>query len=87
MENKSIWEELQDFFREEYGMYGMSLRLEYDSEGVVEIEMRSSGLVRLMNDLIRLRASAERVDDGVPEPPTEEIKCTFDEAMQFNSNE
>lgn len=85
MENKSIWEELQDFFRKEYGMYSMSFRLEYDSEGVAEIEMRLSGLVHLMNDLVRLRASAELVDDGVPEPPTEEIKCTFDEAMQFNS--
>lgn len=82
MENKSIWEELQDFFRKEYGMYSMSFRLEYDSEGVAEIEMRPSGLIKLMNDLIRLKASA---DDGVSEPPTEEIKCTFDEAMQFNS--
>lgn len=82
MENKSIWEELQDFFRKEYGMYSMSFRLEYDSEGVAEIEMRPSGLIKLMNDLIRLKASA---DDGVPEPPTEEIKCTFEEAMKFNS--
>ena len=50
MENKSIWEELQDFFRKEYGMYSMSFRLEYDSGGVAEIEMRPSGLVKLMND-------------------------------------
>lgn len=85
MENKSIWEELQDFFRKEYGMYSMSFRLEYDSEGVAEIEMRPSGLVKLMNDLISLKASTELVDDGVPESLTEEIKCTFDEAMQFNS--
>ncbi len=85
MENKSIWEELQDFFRMEYGMYSMSFTLEYDSEGVAEIEMQPSGLIKLMNDLIRLKASVGLVDDGVPEPPTEEIKCTFDEAMQFNS--
>lgn len=85
MEDKSIWEELQDFFRKEYGMYSMSFRLEYDSEGVAEIEMLPSGLVKLMNDLIRLKASEGLVDNDVPEPPTEEIKCTFDEAMQFNS--
>ena len=76
MESRTAWSELQDFFRNEYGIFSMSLTTEYMSEGVAEIEMRESGFMKLMNDLILLKESKY--------PPQEEIKCTFDEAMNFN---
>ncbi len=78
MENCSIFSELYDFFKQEYGVFNMSLTVEAGCEGVVEIEMRQSGLMLLMNDLMLLKASKD-----VANVPQDENQCTFDEAMQF----
>ena len=90
MKSRNIWEEAQGFFVKEYGMRNMSLTLDhyFEGEGVARIEMQPSGLMKLMNDLIRLKkASLGLADDCISEPPKNEIKYTFDEVMNFEARE
>ena len=84
MECRHEWSELQNFLIKEYGVINMTLTIDACSEGVAEIAIRQGGLVKLMNDLILLKASKELTNERASEQE-EEIKCTFDEAMQFNS--
>ena len=85
MESEIVWDELQKFFEKEYGMLSMSLTFEYPSEGMAEIEMRPSGLMKLMSDLVVLKSSKEFTEEE--QKIENEIKCTFDEVMKFNAKE
>lgn len=87
MEYRSEFSKVYDFFAKEYGLLNMSLTTYCsEEEGVAEIQIRQSGLMSLINDLLIIMASKNLVDDGVfKEPPQEEIKCTFDEVMKFSS--
>ena len=86
MESRSIYSEIRDFLMKEYGMVNMSLTVECGREGLAEIEMLESGLIKLMNDIVILKASKDSASDGITkDPPQEEIKCTFDEVMKFSS--
>lgn len=84
MKSRGVLSEIQDLLMKEYDVINMSLTVEYNHEGIAEIEMLQSGLIKLMNDLSILKASKDSVSDGIPErPPREAIKCTFDEVMRF----
>lgn len=85
MEYRSEFSKVYDFFAKEYGLLNMSLTTYCsEEEGVAEIQIRQSGLMSLINDLLIVMASKNLVDDGIlREPPQEEIKCTFDEVMKF----
>ena len=87
MEYQSEFRKAYDFLAKEYGLLNMSLTTYYsEEEGVAEIQIRQSGLMSLINDLLIVMASKNLVDDGIlGEPPQEEIKCTFDEVMKFSS--
>ena len=82
MEDSNTWNELQNFFEKEYGAFSMSLTFEYPYEGTATIEMRPSGLIKFMNDLVVLKASKEFTNQQELEAENE-IKCTFDEVMKF----
>lgn len=87
MEYQSEFQKVYDFFAKEYGLLNMSLTTYCSGEeGVAEIQIRQSGLMSLVNDLLIIMESKNLADDGIlREPPQEEIKCTFDEVMKFSS--